>query len=338
MLKAHECGICGRTFPKSGKLNQHMRIHTGEKPYHCTFPSCDKRYSRRDHLNRHQQSHTPDVAKKYKCTFDGCTKSFVTKQKLERHTAVHTKAKQFTCTECDETFAKKWILAQHKAAAHGEGDKSTPYKCNEPGCDKRFLRPSGLQRHMNKVHNWEGKEYICGDTKCNGIAFKKMSELKRHMSIVHPRVKQWECPECALCLRNKTRLDKHIKTHRMNVADRLEYFCEVPGCMKAYTTKSNLNAHVRSFHDKIKVECQDCSATFAHKQSLQRHQLVCEAVLGKRQVEKQCYESDLENNTYQKKRKVYKADEDSSDTGNNIDGQHYDFFTSLCGEVPAVSS
>lgn len=49
------CGYCGKSFVRSDVLVQHVRTHTGEKPYAC--PHCPYRASQRTHLRLHLRRH-----------------------------------------------------------------------------------------------------------------------------------------------------------------------------------------------------------------------------------------------------------------------------------------
>ncbi|RKP24117.1 hypothetical protein SYNPS1DRAFT_5843, partial [Syncephalis pseudoplumigaleata] len=42
-------------------LISHMRGHTGEKPFHCPVPECDKSFSRSDALTKHLKCQHPDA-------------------------------------------------------------------------------------------------------------------------------------------------------------------------------------------------------------------------------------------------------------------------------------
>jgi len=60
-----------------------MRIHTGEKPFKCTF----------DELI--------------------CNAAFKTFGQLKDHLCVHSKIKKFSCEICQKSFSRKWTLKQH---------------------------------------------------------------------------------------------------------------------------------------------------------------------------------------------------------------------------------
>ncbi|KAH7123133.1 hypothetical protein EDB81DRAFT_952073 [Dactylonectria macrodidyma] len=53
--KWRKCAFCDRQFTKVEHLNRHQRSHTGERPFKC--PKCDQRYARSDVLARHIQNH-----------------------------------------------------------------------------------------------------------------------------------------------------------------------------------------------------------------------------------------------------------------------------------------
>ncbi|KUL88315.1 hypothetical protein ZTR_04929 [Talaromyces verruculosus] len=55
----HKCKFCDRRFTKVEHLNRHQRSHTGEKPFKC--PKCNQRYARSDVLARHIQNHPKRV-------------------------------------------------------------------------------------------------------------------------------------------------------------------------------------------------------------------------------------------------------------------------------------
>lgn len=41
-IKKHMCDTCGKTFFYQSNLDDHARVHTGEKPFVCTI--CDQRF------------------------------------------------------------------------------------------------------------------------------------------------------------------------------------------------------------------------------------------------------------------------------------------------------
>ena len=63
------CEICNRVFPREKSLQAHKRIHTGEKPYLCDYPSCGKAFTQSGQLKTHQRLHTGE--KPFICTVLG---------------------------------------------------------------------------------------------------------------------------------------------------------------------------------------------------------------------------------------------------------------------------
>jgi hypothetical protein len=47
------CHLCSATFKRREHLRRHVLGHTGEKPFRCPHPNCEKSFSRDDNMKQH---------------------------------------------------------------------------------------------------------------------------------------------------------------------------------------------------------------------------------------------------------------------------------------------
>lgn len=98
-----------------------MSVHAVERgDFTCLV--CSKNFENKEeidyHLKKHLGSRTllSENDKKHSCT--ECLKKFFSKKDLERHKIVHTKAKDFLCEHCPQTFGRQDHLNRHLKKAH----------------------------------------------------------------------------------------------------------------------------------------------------------------------------------------------------------------------------
>jgi len=264
------CEICGDTFSKSYRYEDHKNMHSGVTPYECK--GCPKKFSARDKCNQHMRIHVPDSERSFKCHV--CTRGFWDTKSLLSHVRnKHEKplkaiSKEEPKRKKDKTQRKKdkterkrdrTQLSSSSEVAEHQPINETHFACEE--CCKTYKTEHGLKVHIGKHR----KNLASFDCHICGSSFKKTGCLRRHMRN-HTNAKPFKCSYCEKTFNHRY----HCKYHEATHDESLRHACDTCGC--SFARSGDLNRHKKIYHNlQYPLRCELCGKGFVRERKLNDH-------------------------------------------------------------------
>ncbi|XP_066994648.2 zinc finger protein 543 isoform X2 [Anabrus simplex] len=276
--KLWTCETCGKRYSSRNLLDEHINTHTGVRPYICEVCGKDfaSKYTYKAHTKTHEVRPRP-----FSC--QECGKTFLSAQNLAQHERTHTGMRNYVCDQCGKAFGTARNLEVHSVVHSGY----KPFICRT--CGKAFARKAEIRDH-ERTHTGE-KPYQC---EFCGATFSQRSNLQSHKRATHYQDKRYKCTECGKGFKRRRLLDYHVKAahtgerpykcptcdatfvypehfkkHRRIHTGEKPFHCEV--CGKAFNSRDNRNAHRFVHSDKKPYECLVCGTGFMRKPLLYNH-------------------------------------------------------------------
>ena len=294
------CSYCQKGFNKNFDLAQHVRSHTGERPYQCVI--CGRGFAQKSNVKKHMTTHKvwplghktlpasgPSLVQS-QATSDS-VRTLNTKESLSADSQQVTLSvsTSYQCQYCSESFQKYPEFKTHIKIHESEKN----YKCTVRSCGKLF---TDLDLFLEHTSLHENKEYRCHI--CSKL-FKDLNQLNlhsyTHLTDEQTREKQFfQCSKCKNKYSSMEALDHHLDTASHSfpcdqcdkefASERLfrkhlavthtegMFQCNI--CKKRMKNEHYLKSHMMIHTGELPFQCKECGAKFNRNDKLKRHSFI----------------------------------------------------------------
>ncbi|CAF93318.1 unnamed protein product [Tetraodon nigroviridis] len=247
-----KCNYCDKVFSKNFDLQQHIRSHTGEKPFQCIV--CGRPFAQKSNVKKHMQTHKVTASDRLRLQHSDAA---------VRH--LHgVKCVADVPGECEEDGA---------TGSEPQGSRREPARDEHPRGQAEPVQDQQCHANAKKV------VLIDSSYQCQFCAgkFKTYFQLKSHLT-QHKGEQVYKCvlKSCSQTFHKLDQFLEHIRTHQ----EQLTYRCHL--CGKVFPSLFELGIHQYSHSfcpqqstrkETSIYRCVKCQSRYSTQEALEQHLL-----------------------------------------------------------------
>uniref|UniRef100_H2L5S2 Zinc finger protein 341 n=1 Tax=Oryzias latipes TaxID=8090 RepID=H2L5S2_ORYLA len=282
-----KCSFCDKTFTKNFDLQQHIRSHTGEKPFQCIV--CGRAFAQKSNVKKHMQTHKVwpmsvastvsrlPITVKVPLADPGSTQGEEIQPPVQMQADApsdqnlpgQAQTKQivlidssYQCQFCAGKFRTYFQLKSHLTQHKGE----QVYKCVLKSCCQTFQKLDQFLEHI-RTHQ-EQLTYRCH--LCSKV-FPSLFELGVHQyshcfcpqQSTHKEAAVYRCVKCQSRYSTQEALEEHLLT--------ASHSFPCPHCQKVFPCERYFRRHLPTHGVGGRFKCQICKKAFKTEHYLKLH-------------------------------------------------------------------
>ncbi|KAH9503546.1 hypothetical protein Btru_068156 [Bulinus truncatus] len=275
------CTYCNKQFTKNFDLQQHIRAHTGEKPFQCIV--CGRAFAQKSNVKKHMATHKvwpsgtsntlpkqPEPLLEEKdlisssCSSSPSSSIVATMAAIPPPQLPEASIKMFT-SEVQQFNGLNKTEEEEEETPKGKVVVDNSYICQY--CPEKFKTYYQLKTHL--VNHKNEQVYKCVMKSC-GQSFHDLDTFLEHVKS-HENEMTYRCHQCHKYFKTLYDLGVHQYSHiymNQGVKSGLRHF-QCTKCGNKYTTPEALEHHMSTTsHD---YKCPHCSKQFTCERFLRRH-------------------------------------------------------------------